>query len=191
MISLLTRAAVAVCALALVLSAPTAASAAPDKKRCASAKGQAKSKGGASRKSCAAKTRRAKKVKKGAVAPAATRVAATPGPDPDPVTDIADPGTVITDPGTDIADPGTDIPAPGPALNPAQQCRAEREDPNFAAAHGGESFEEFYGTNRNRRNAFGKCVSGKAKAQGGEDAEDAEDEDEDEDEDEPAPGSGG
>jgi hypothetical protein len=50
--------------------------------------------------------------------------------------------------------------------NAAQQCRAERSDPNFAAGHGGKSFTDFYGTNRNKRNAFGKCVSQKAKALG-------------------------
>jgi hypothetical protein len=44
--------------------------------------------------------------------------------------------------------------------NAAKQCAAERSDPGFAAAHGGKSFEEFYGTNHNKRNAFGKCVSG-------------------------------
>ena len=50
--------------------------------------------------------------------------------------------------------------------NAAQQCRAERSDPNFAAGHDGKSFRDFYGTNRNKRNAFGKCVSQKAKALG-------------------------
>ncbi len=50
--------------------------------------------------------------------------------------------------------------------NAAQTCRAERSDPNFAAGHGGKSFTDFYGTNHNKANAFGKCVSGKAKAQG-------------------------
>jgi hypothetical protein len=49
--------------------------------------------------------------------------------------------------------------------NAAQQCRAERSDSNFAAGHDGKSFTDFYGTNRNKRNAFGKCVSQKAKAQ--------------------------
>jgi hypothetical protein len=48
--------------------------------------------------------------------------------------------------------------------NAAQKCRAERSDPNFAGSHGGKTFEEFYGTNRNKKNAFGKCVSSKAKA---------------------------
>jgi hypothetical protein len=48
--------------------------------------------------------------------------------------------------------------------NAAQACRAERSDPAFAAGHGGKSFTDFYGTNKNKKNAFGKCVSGKAKA---------------------------
>jgi hypothetical protein len=50
--------------------------------------------------------------------------------------------------------------------NAAQQCRAERGDPSFAAGHGGKSFTDFYGTNHNKKNAFGKCVSQKAKALG-------------------------
>jgi hypothetical protein len=50
--------------------------------------------------------------------------------------------------------------------NAAQQCRAERADAGFAAGHGGKSFTDFYGTNHNKKNAFGKCVSQKAKAQG-------------------------
>ena len=54
----------------------------------------------------------------------------------------------------------------GNVLNAAQQCRAERGDPSFAASHGGKSFTDFYGTNKkNKKNAFGKCVSQKAKAQ--------------------------
>jgi hypothetical protein len=48
--------------------------------------------------------------------------------------------------------------------NAAQQCRAERSDPSFAASHDGKSFTDFYGTNKNKKNAFGKCVSQKAKA---------------------------
>jgi hypothetical protein len=42
-------------------------------------------------------------------------------------------------------------------------CRAEQSDPNFAATHEGKSFDEFYGSGRNRSNAFGKCVSTKAR----------------------------
>ena len=45
-----------------------------------------------------------------------------------------------------------------------RQCRAEQSDPNFAATHGGKTFAEFYGTGKNGKNAFGRCVSSKAKA---------------------------
>lgn len=47
------------------------------------------------------------------------------------------------------------------ATNAAQQCKTEQADPNFATSHGGMTFDQFYGTNHNGRNAFGKCVSGK------------------------------
>jgi hypothetical protein len=43
-------------------------------------------------------------------------------------------------------------------------CKAEQDDPNFAAAHGGKTFDQFYGTNKNLKNAYGKCSSAKAKA---------------------------
>ena len=51
-------------------------------------------------------------------------------------------------------------------LNAAKKCKAERADVNFAAGHGGKSFADFYGTNANKKNAFGKCVSKLAKEQG-------------------------
>ena len=47
--------------------------------------------------------------------------------------------------------------------NAAKQCKAERADPDFAAAHDGKTFQEFYGKNKNGKNAFGKCVSTKAR----------------------------
>ncbi len=47
---------------------------------------------------------------------------------------------------------------PAEFKNAAQECRAEREDDP-------EVFQETYGTNTNKRNAFGKCVSGKVKHQ--------------------------
>jgi hypothetical protein len=50
-------------------------------------------------------------------------------------------------------------------VNAAKACKAEQADPNFAASHDGKTFDQFYGTNANLKNAFGKCVSGKAKAQ--------------------------
>jgi hypothetical protein len=49
-------------------------------------------------------------------------------------------------------------------VNAARECRTEQKDPNFAATHDNKSFSEFYGTNANNRNAFGKCVSAKARA---------------------------
>ena len=50
-------------------------------------------------------------------------------------------------------------------VNAAKQCKAERSDANFAAGHDGKSFSDFYGTNKNKKNAFGKCVSKKAQEQ--------------------------
>jgi len=46
--------------------------------------------------------------------------------------------------------------------NAAKECAAERSDSGFPAGHDGKTFEEFYGTNHNKRNAFGKCVSSKS-----------------------------
>jgi hypothetical protein len=43
-------------------------------------------------------------------------------------------------------------------------CTTERADANFAAGHDGKSFDEYYGTGPNHKNAFGKCVSSKAKS---------------------------
>jgi hypothetical protein len=43
-------------------------------------------------------------------------------------------------------------------INAAQQCRAERKE------SGDDAFRAQYGTGKNGRNAFGKCVSKKAKA---------------------------
>jgi hypothetical protein len=43
-------------------------------------------------------------------------------------------------------------------------CSAEQADPNFAAAHGGKTFTQFYGTGKSGKNAFGSCVSTKASA---------------------------
>ena len=50
--------------------------------------------------------------------------------------------------------------------NAAKACKAEMELPEaqFRATHGGMSFAEFYGKNKNDRNAYGKCVSSKAHA---------------------------
>ena len=51
----------------------------------------------------------------------------------------------------------------GAELNAAKQCKAQRSDASFATSHGGKSFSDYYGTNANKKNAFGKCVSGRAK----------------------------
>jgi hypothetical protein len=49
--------------------------------------------------------------------------------------------------------------------NAPQTCRAQQNDPNFSATHGGEMFAQFYGTNGNDANAFGMCVSSVARAE--------------------------
>jgi len=48
--------------------------------------------------------------------------------------------------------------------NAAATCKAQQANPNFAASHGGKTFDQFYGTNSSKgkgtaANAFGKCVS--------------------------------
>jgi hypothetical protein len=48
--------------------------------------------------------------------------------------------------------------------NAAQSCKAEQNDANFAANHGGKTFAQFYATNKNGRDALGNCVSQKAQA---------------------------
>ena len=47
----------------------------------------------------------------------------------------------------------------GNQMNPAQACKAQR------TAMGEQAFKLLYGTNANRSNAFGKCVSKQAKLQ--------------------------
>jgi len=49
-------------------------------------------------------------------------------------------------------------------LSARSECQAEQNDPEFAASHDGKSFAEFYGEGSKGANAFGKCVSSKAKA---------------------------
>jgi hypothetical protein len=48
-------------------------------------------------------------------------------------------------------------------LSASKTCVSEQSDPNFAGTHGGQTFDQTYGTNADHSNAFGKCVSGKAK----------------------------
>ena len=52
-------------------------------------------------------------------------------------------------------------------VNAAKACIGERDDANFAGAHAGKTFDQFYGTSTSGKgkgdgNAFGKCVSSKA-----------------------------
>ena len=61
-------------------------------------------------------------------------------------------------------------PAPADFKNAAKYCKAVRE------SKGVEAFAELYGTNPNKKNAFGKCVSkaAKGKAKSREDKQDAD-----------------
>ena len=43
-------------------------------------------------------------------------------------------------------------------------CTAQQADPNFAATHDGKTFAQFYGTGKNGKDAFARCVSTVAKA---------------------------
>jgi len=52
-------------------------------------------------------------------------------------------------------------PSAGDRANAAQECRAERGD----SAATREAFKARYGTNKTKSNAFGKCVSTKARAE--------------------------
>jgi hypothetical protein len=49
-------------------------------------------------------------------------------------------------------------------LGAAKKCKAMQTDASFAAAHGGKSFKEFFGTGKQKTNAFGRCVAQLAKA---------------------------
>ena len=57
------------------------------------------------------------------------------------------------------ASPGNSAAAPGQSAdkNASKKCKAER------ASMGVDAFKLEYGTNANKANAFGKCVSGKSK----------------------------
>lgn len=49
-------------------------------------------------------------------------------------------------------------------LSASATCSTEQSDPSFAGNHGGQTFDQVYGTNADHSNAFGKCVSSTAKA---------------------------
>lgn len=43
-------------------------------------------------------------------------------------------------------------------------CQAEQADANFATAHTGKTFDRFYGSGKQGKNAFGACVSSKTQS---------------------------
>lgn len=49
-------------------------------------------------------------------------------------------------------------------VSASSSCRSQQADVTFAANHGGKTFEQYYGTNADGSNAFGKCVSSTANA---------------------------
>ena len=49
-------------------------------------------------------------------------------------------------------------------VSASSSCRAQQADATFAVNHGGKTFEQYYGTNADGSNAFGKCVSSTANA---------------------------
>ena len=58
--------------------------------------------------------------------------------------------------------PAADVTTPGEFKNAAKECRAERAADSML-------FADTYGSNANGKNAFGKCVSQKARDRGGDD----------------------
>ncbi len=46
----------------------------------------------------------------------------------------------------------------------SSSCRSQQSDETFAVNHGGQTFEQYYGTNSDGSNAFGQCVSSTAQA---------------------------
>jgi len=48
-------------------------------------------------------------------------------------------------------------------------CEAEQADAGFAAAHGGKTFAQFYGTGKKGANALNRCVQSKRAAESAED----------------------
>jgi hypothetical protein len=49
-------------------------------------------------------------------------------------------------------------------VSASSSCKAQQSDATFAASHGGKTFDQYYGTNADQSNAFGKCVASTAKA---------------------------
>jgi len=49
-------------------------------------------------------------------------------------------------------------------VSASSSCKTQQSDSSFAVNHGGKTFEQYYGTNADGSNAFGKCVSSTAQA---------------------------
>jgi hypothetical protein len=47
----------------------------------------------------------------------------------------------------------------------AAACKAEQADANFAASHGGKSFDQFYGSGKKGANAMSRCLQAKRAAE--------------------------
>jgi hypothetical protein len=52
----------------------------------------------------------------------------------------------------------------GNTASAQSSCQAQQADTNFAASHGGKTFDQFYGTGAKDKNAFGRCVSASVQA---------------------------
>jgi hypothetical protein len=52
----------------------------------------------------------------------------------------------------------------GNAASAQSSCAAQQADANFAATHGGKTFDQYYGTGKDGKNALGRCVSASVKA---------------------------
>jgi hypothetical protein len=50
-------------------------------------------------------------------------------------------------------------------LEATTACKAEQADANFAAAHGGKTFAQYYGSGKNGTNAMNKCIASKRAAE--------------------------
>ena len=91
---------------------------------------------------------------------------------------LAIPATYAASSNNEKPKSATAAPAQSADKNAAKVCKAER------ASMGVEAFQKKYGTNKNLRNAFGKCVSSKSK-----DDKDEKDEKADDDKNEKSSGA--
>ena len=73
---------------------------------------------------------------------------------------VAIPAAYAASPNSEKPKPESTAQTQSSGQNAAKACKAER------TSMGADAFAKKYGTNRNLRNAFGKCVSSKAKANG-------------------------